>query len=86
MNVPPEGNVVVDSESALAREYKDIFIKVKKWGAFEWSDVRRNGLNILYTGTAPEFVVDFEQKLNSKPCLAPDVCRFLDHSFDADRM
>ena len=74
----PEGNKSV--------EYKDIFINVKRWGAFEGSDVERNGLKIYVNGTVPDFVAEFERRLDEKPGLAPDVCCSLDHSFDADAL
>ena len=52
-------------------------------GAFEDSDIERNGLR-EYVGTVPDFVAEFERKLNGKPVLAADVRCFLDHSSDAD--
>jgi hypothetical protein len=57
---------------------------VKRCGAFESSDIERNGLH-AYVGTVPDFVAEFQRKLDGKPGLAPDVCCFLDHSADADR-
>jgi hypothetical protein len=56
---------------------------VKAWGTFESSDIENNGLQ-MPCNEVPEFVAEFEQKLDRKPGLAPDVCCFLDHSFDAD--
>ena len=41
------------------------------------SDIEENGLQIHYYGAVPEFVAEFEQKLDSKPGLAPDVCTLL---------
>ena len=82
-NALPEGDV----DSALVREYEDIFIKVNNWGTFEDSDIEQNGLRqyVEYVdGTVPDFVAEFERELDSKPGLAPDVSCFLDHSFDAD--
>ncbi len=59
---------------------------MKEWGAFESSDIERNGIHRCDDGTpVPDFVTKFEQELDSKAGLAPDVCRFLDYSFDADR-
>jgi hypothetical protein len=80
-NALPEGDEVPDS--GLVREYEDIFIKVVESGAFESSDIERNGIRISKT-LVPSFVVKFEQELDSKPGLAPDVCCFLDYSLDAD--
>jgi len=31
-------------DSDLVKAYKDIFIKVKKWGSFEISDIELNGV------------------------------------------
>jgi hypothetical protein len=81
-NTLPEANRPV--QLGFAGDYEDIFIKVKAWGTFMGSDIEENGLQIHYYGAVPEFVAEFEQKLDSKPGLAPDVCCFLDHSFDAD--
>jgi hypothetical protein len=64
--------------------YQDIFIKVKQWGAFEESDIEANGLHEYRDGTLPDFVAKFNQELDSKPGLDPEVCCFLDHRFDAD--
>ena len=82
MNALPEGDKPVDS--GLVREYEDIFIKVKQWGTFESSDIERNGLRIYVDGTVPDFVAEFERELHRKAGLAPEVCCFLDYSFDAD--
>jgi hypothetical protein len=68
----------------FVQDYEDIFIKVKEWGAFERSDIDRNGLRIYVDGTVPDFVAKFKQELDSKPGLDPDVCCFLDYCFDAD--
>jgi hypothetical protein len=68
----------------LVRNYEDIFIKVKEWGAFEGSDIEGNGLREYGGGTVPDFVADFERELDGKPRLASDVCCFLDYSFDTD--
>jgi hypothetical protein len=57
---------------------------VKTWGTFESPDIENNGLEMPYRGKVPEFVAKFEQKLDSKPGLAPDVWCFLDYSFYAD--
>jgi len=84
-NAPCEGDGFVQRlDSALVSEYEDIFIKVKEWGAFEMSDIERNGLRQFVGGTVPDFVAKFERELHSKAGLAPEVRRFLDHSFDAD--
>ncbi|KAH9996089.1 hypothetical protein BJV77DRAFT_193368 [Russula vinacea] len=61
----------------FVKEYEKIFIKVKEWGAFDDSDIQRNGLCSHRRGTqTPEFVAEFERKLVSKPCPAPD-CRLI---------
>jgi hypothetical protein len=58
---------------------------VKEWGAFESSDIERNGIHRCDGGTpVPDFVTKFEQELDSKPGLAPDVRCSLDYSSDAD--
>ena len=76
-----EDNQPVDSD--FVRDYKETFIKVKEWGAFNDYDIQGNGLRSHRRETQPpEFVADFERKLLSKPRLAPDVC---DYSFDAVR-
>jgi hypothetical protein len=80
-NALHEDDKPVDSD--LVQGYKDIFIKVKEWGAFGGSDIRRNGLSI-YVGTSPKFVAEFERELDSEPGLAPDARCILDHSFDTD--
>jgi len=58
-------------DSGLVREYEDIFIKVKQWGAFESSDIERNGLRIYVDGTVPDFVAEFERELHRKAGLTP---------------
>jgi len=82
-NALHEGAKPVDSD--LVQEYKNIFIKVNGWGSFEYSDIKENGL-CQYDDRAivPDFVAEFERKLDSKPGLASDVYCFLDHSFNAD--
>jgi len=82
MNVLPKGDKPVDS--GLVREYKDIFIKVKKWGAFESFDIKWNGLCIYVDETVPDFVTEFKRELHRKVGLTPYVCCFLDYSFGAD--
>jgi hypothetical protein len=84
-NAPPEGDKAVDS--GLVRDYGNILIKVKEWGVFEDSDIERNGIRMCSNNRTPvpDFVAKFERNLDSKPGLAPDVCCFLDYSFDADR-
>ena len=85
MDTLPEGNVF--SDSALVREYEDIFIKVKEWGAFGSSDIERNGIHICSDDETPvpDFVAKLERELHSKVGLEPDVCCFLNYSFDAER-
>lgn len=83
MNPLPEGDRSVGL--GFVRDYEDIFIKVKKWGAFEVTDMWWNisGERERYT-PVPDFVANLEQELDSKPGLDSDVCCFLDHSFYAD--
>jgi hypothetical protein len=69
-----EGDRPVDSD--LVREYADIFVRVEGWGGFESSDVEGNDLGRYVNGTVPDFVAEFERKLDGKPGLAPDVCCF----------
>jgi len=62
------------------QDYKNIFIKVNKWGGFEPSDLERNQIRDAQdvVTTPPGFVTAFEQKVVIKPRLHPDVRRFLD--------
>jgi hypothetical protein len=64
--------------SDLLKEYEDISIKGKKWGAFESSDIRLNDVRVATS--VLNFVAKFEGKLDSKPVLAPDVRCFSDLS------
>jgi hypothetical protein len=55
-----------------------MFIHVGHWDHLQQSDL---GLNhVKHMGTAPEFVAEFEQKLDGKPALAADVRYFVDLS------
>ena len=81
-NALHEGDKPVDWN--LVREYQDIFINVKEWGAFGASDISRNGLRIYVDDGVPDFVAKFEVEFDSKPSLAPDVCCFLGNSFDTN--
>jgi len=83
MNALPEVGQTVDS--ALLEEYEDIFIKVKEWGAFNKSDMDKNGL-CTFDEEVPDFVAEFERELDRKPGLPSDVSCFLDHSADADEL
>jgi hypothetical protein len=76
--------VPVPPEEKFAREYNDIFIKVRAWGSFEGPDIERNNIDIHWEAV-PEFVAKFEQELDSEPGVAHDVCCFLHHFFYADR-
>lgn len=74
---------VLDSD--FVKEYESIFIKVKKWGAFESDDIERNRVYKCDDETLiPNFVSKYERELDSKPGLTLDVCYFFDYSFDAD--
>jgi hypothetical protein len=81
-NTLHEGDNPVNSD--FVREFQDIFINVKEWGVFDVSDISRNSLRISVDGEVPDFVAKFEGELNSKTCLASDVCCFLGYSFDAN--
>ena len=55
----PEGDRPLDS--ALVQEYKDIFIRLGKWGALKHSGIYGNGLREYRTRTrVPDFVAEFE--------------------------
>ncbi len=85
LSIPlPEGDKPVDS--VFVREYEDIFVKVKQWGAFEEFDVVGDEIHMCSEVGAPvpDVVTDLERELDSRPGLALDVCCFLDHSFDAE--
>jgi len=63
------------------QEYKNIFIKVNKWGTFERSDIERNQIQSAQVMmTIPNFVSTFERMLIRKPRIHPDVRCFLDLS------
>jgi len=67
---PPEiGDRVLSSE--LFQQYQAIFINVASWDGFRRSDLRSNKLRLL--DSPPNFVVEFRQKLDTKPALSPDV-------------
>ncbi|KAH9963845.1 hypothetical protein BC827DRAFT_1154326 [Russula dissimulans] len=54
--------------------YKDIFMKVNKWGTFEYSNIEKNQIESADNAmTIPNFVATFEQKLVRKPRLHRDV-------------
>jgi len=54
---------------------------VASWDAgFQQSDIVLN--KVRTAGSAPDFVVKFRQKLDSKRALAPDVHQFLQLSLD----
>ncbi|KAI9512458.1 hypothetical protein F5148DRAFT_1373161 [Russula earlei] len=57
--------------SELVKEYKDIFIDVSNWGDFEDADIHGN--HIVEAAAVPQFVTEFEKKLESKPTVAPDL-------------
>jgi len=84
-NVRPEGFGPIPVDSDLVDEYKDTFVKVKDWGGFDEFDIDRNELLAVESHLrVPDFVAEFERELDSEPGLAPDVCCFLDYTFDAD--
>jgi hypothetical protein len=64
--------------SELVQQYKDNFIHVENYNRFQESDIVLN--NVSLAGSAPEFVADYERKLDSKPSLAGDVRQFLELS------
>ncbi|KAI9437875.1 hypothetical protein F5148DRAFT_1021303 [Russula earlei] len=57
--------------SELVKEYKDIFINVSNWGDFEEADIHGN--HIVEATAVPQFVTEFEKKLDSKPTVTPDL-------------
>jgi hypothetical protein len=67
--LPEIGDGVLSS--ALFQEYQPIFINVESWDGFQESDIELNKLRLK--GDPPDFVVEFRQKLDSKPALSPDV-------------
>src|SRR6266403_1098628 len=73
----------------LVIEGEDIFIKVKKGGAFEEFDIHENEIYMCNEVRAPvlDFVTNLEQKLARRRGLAvaDDVCCFFDPSFDDHR-
>ena len=67
-------------DSELVKKYDEFFIKVEKFdsGNFRHSDI---DLNVIRErGSAPDFVIEFEQKLDSKPRVVVDVRDLLDLS------
>ena len=48
-----------------------MFIHMENWNRFQESDIDLN--DVWPTSSAPEFVADYERKLDSKPALANDV-------------
>ena len=71
--LPEIGDSVLSS--ALFQEYQAIFINVASWDSFQESDIQLNTLRI--GESPPDFVVEFRQKLDSKPAVSPDVRCFL---------
>ena len=53
------------------KEYEDIFIKVKKLGGFQFSDIERNRISVVTS--VPDFVAKFERNLERKPGLPLNV-------------
>jgi hypothetical protein len=58
---------------------------MENWNRFQESDIELN--DVWHSASAPEFVADYESKLDSKPALANDVHEFLQSSLNlpADR-
>jgi hypothetical protein len=79
MNPLPEGEPVV--ESNLVKNFGDLFIEVKNWRGFDFTDIARNGIQIcsgeMIQVPVPTFVEERERELNSERGLRPDVCCFL---------
>jgi len=83
-NALPEGDQVLNS--ALVKDYEDIFISVNRFGTFESSDFDLSRISEYDDETpVPDYVAESERELRRKPGLATDVCYFLDYSFHADR-
>ena len=55
-----------------------MFIRMRIYNRFQESDIELN--KVWPTELAPDFVTDFERKLDSKPALASDVRQFLNLS------
>jgi len=72
-NVLLEGFGPLLAEKNFVDEYQDIFIKVATRGAFQDPDIELNGI-FMHREAVPDFVAKFEQKLDSKPGVARDVC------------
>jgi hypothetical protein len=73
-----EGHLVLDSE--LVKKYEAYFINVGKFdsGSFKHSDIELNG--IYEEWSPPDFVLELEQKLDSKPGVVHEVRNLLDLS------
>jgi hypothetical protein len=67
--LPEDEDSVLNSE--LMREYQEIFIVTNEWGVFHHSDLAWN--SIQDTGSAPEFVTNFERELERRPGVEPHV-------------
>jgi hypothetical protein len=68
-DAPPEiGDSVLSSE--IFQQCQAIFI-VASWDGFQRSDLRSNKLRLRES--PPNFVVEFRQRLDSRPALSPDV-------------
>lgn len=73
------GSNVPNSKLVLLEPYKDMFIKVNRWGHFNKSDIGLNDIHVVLPEThIPAFVTMFEQMLESRPGLHPDVPSALD--------
>jgi hypothetical protein len=70
-NTSPMNDVDV-LDTALSKEFGDIFIKVNRWGSFEEADLLANEVTICLL-PAPAFVKEYEAKLNREQGLSPIV-------------
>jgi hypothetical protein len=77
--VPPE---------SILNEHRDIFVKVTRWGSFQYSDIKGNDIlqaKSKYTGDLPAFVTEFHGKLERKPILGQCADSLIfPHPFDID--
>ena len=73
-----KGERVLDSD--LVNNYKAFFINVERFdsGNLRQSDIELN--EIVEESRPPEFVTEFEERLDSRPGIAPDVCNLFDLS------
>ena len=72
MNMLPEAVNDGLVYSDLIKKYENIFMKVNGWGRFARADLKRNGIHGNRLG-GPDYVAKFEQMLDRKSSLDPNV-------------